>query len=128
MEDRSLDDFLDAGSDGAEASADDADVDVNDADADPGDSDTDANDAAAAPADATDESADVAAEAVNDAAAAETGATDAPETPAEPDAVEPAASTYVRLPDGGACAACGETVERRWRGEQGLVCPDCKAW
>jgi len=41
-------------------------------------------------------------------------------------AVEPAASTYVGR--SGECAACGETVARRWHSDDGLVCPDCKEW
>ncbi|WP_255152388.1 DUF7573 domain-containing protein [Halorarius halobius] len=41
---------------------------------------------------------------------------------------EPAVSTYAFSPGGAACAACGETVEKRWRDESGLVCGDCKAW
>ena len=30
--------------------------------------------------------------------------------------------------EGADCAACGATVERRWQGESGLVCGDCKEW
>lgn len=45
-----------------------------------------------------------------------------------PDEVEPARSTYAWSPDGADCAACGATVERRWRDESGLVCADCKGW
>ncbi|WP_276259416.1 DUF7573 domain-containing protein [Haloglomus litoreum] len=63
--------------------------------------------------------------------AAET--TDAPTTGDDatflpPDQVEPARSTYDWSPGGAACAACGATVEARWRDEPGLVCADCKAW
>ncbi|SFP38759.1 MULTISPECIES: DUF7573 domain-containing protein [Halolamina] len=48
--------------------------------------------------------------------------------------------TYTSTPDGAACAACGESVETRWRAGEGgaadetdldpdaLVCPDCKEW
>lgn len=69
------------------------------------------------------------------------------ETADDPAEREPAATpslTYTSSPDGAPCAACGETVEKRWRageggvsadGESGgvddpdaLVCPDCKAW
>lgn len=49
-------------------------------------------------------------------------------TPVEPASVEPMAPTYARSTAGGACAACGATVEVRWRDDAGLVCPDCKAW
>lgn len=36
--------------------------------------------------------------------------------------------TFDWSPDGAACAACGAVVERRWRGDPGLVCSDCKDW
>jgi hypothetical protein len=42
--------------------------------------------------------------------------------------VDPAVSTYDWRPDGAACAACDEVVERRWRGEVGFVCESCKKW
>jgi hypothetical protein len=45
---------------------------------------------------------------------------------------DPAVSTYEWSPEGGECAACGRTAERRWRSdgerEGALVCPDCKEW
>lgn len=46
------------------------------------------------------------------------------------ESVEPAAveATMAFAPDGADCAACGATVERRWQGESGLVCADCKEW
>lgn len=44
------------------------------------------------------------------------------------DAVDPAEPTYAWSPDGGTCAACGETAETRWRHEGAYVCPDCKEW
>jgi len=44
------------------------------------------------------------------------------------DAVEPAVSTYVWSATGGECAACGATVDRRWRQDDELVCPECKEW
>ena len=44
------------------------------------------------------------------------------------DAVEPAVSTYAFSPDGATCAACGAVVEKRWRDDGDLVCPDCKQW
>jgi hypothetical protein len=31
-------------------------------------------------------------------------------------------------PAGATCAACGAVVERRWRQDDALVCPDCKDW
>lgn len=44
------------------------------------------------------------------------------------DAVEPAVVTYDVSPDGAECAACGETVTRRWRDDPGMVCGECKEW
>ncbi|WP_436911387.1 DUF7573 domain-containing protein [Halosimplex marinum] len=46
----------------------------------------------------------------------------------DPSTVEPAESTYAWSRDGGTCVACGETVDRRWRADDGLVCVDCKEW
>jgi hypothetical protein len=42
--------------------------------------------------------------------------------------VEPVVSTAEWHSVGAACAACGATVERRWHGEAGAVCADCKEW
>lgn len=47
---------------------------------------------------------------------------------AEPDAPEPAVSTYRWSPDGVACDDCGETVERRWLDGDDYVCAECKEW
>lgn len=45
----------------------------------------------------------------------------------DPDAaVEPARATYGW--ESYDCARCGSAVDRVWRGEEGLVCPDCKEW
>lgn len=52
--------------------------------------------------------------------------TDTADTDARSDEVEPAVPTYVGRT--GECAACGETVRRRWQSEDGLVCPGCKTW
>jgi hypothetical protein len=76
-------------------------------------------------ADASDEATDEDAEGVatDDAASDEEGAS----TPAVPtDEVDPAVSTYVGW--AGECARCGETVRRRWRSDDGPVCPACKSW
>ncbi|WP_225333036.1 DUF7573 domain-containing protein [Halomicrobium urmianum] len=43
------------------------------------------------------------------------------------DDVEPAETTFAWSPDG-VCEACGVGAERRWRGEAGLVCGECKEW
>jgi len=53
------------------------------------------------------------------------GATDAK---SDDDRPGPAVSTYAWYPGGGECAACGAAVERRWRQDDDLVCPDCKEW
>ena len=42
--------------------------------------------------------------------------------------VTPAVSTYAFSPDGAPCGACGTVVEKRWRDDGDLVCPDCKQW
>jgi hypothetical protein len=42
--------------------------------------------------------------------------------------VRPAESTMGWTPGGAVCAACGRSVERRWRDDGRLVCPDCKEW
>ncbi|MFO7925316.1 MAG: DUF7573 domain-containing protein [Halobacteriota archaeon] len=42
--------------------------------------------------------------------------------------IDPAVSTYAWSADGSVCADCGDTVERRWRDGDRLVCVDCKAW
>jgi hypothetical protein len=42
--------------------------------------------------------------------------------------VRPAESTMDWTPGGASCAACGRSVERRWRDDGRLVCPDCKEW
>ena len=44
------------------------------------------------------------------------------------DAVTPATTTHQWAPEGVCCDACGQTVERRWESEDGLVCADCKEW
>ena len=43
-------------------------------------------------------------------------------------AAEPASPTFDWTPDGAACAACGERVERRWTDDGRLVCAACKGW
>lgn len=100
-EDASLTDFLPA--DGDESSAED-DEEPPAADDDPGDD-------PARTAGTTDEDAD-----------------DATSEEVEDRGVEPAAATATWTPDGGACADCGASVERRWRDGEALVCGDCKDW
>lgn len=54
----------------------------------------------------------------------------AADTDSPADAVEAAAPTHGWTPGGAPCAQCGETVERRWRADdgEGMVCDDCKEW
>jgi len=44
------------------------------------------------------------------------------------EAADPATVTYRWDPDGGVCARCEATVERRWRDDGAFVCGDCKEW
>lgn len=119
MDDTSLDDFLDAGED--DEGVEDGD---NEGVADAPDSDT-TPDASGDDAPATEADAD--AHDAGDGPATEADA-DAPDTDDSAVDVEPATTTYQWTPAGATCAACGETVERRWRGDEGLVCPNCKEW
>ena len=81
--------------------------------------------------DATEQAADEPAETEADTGAEmaadepETGDDIDPKTAAD---VEPAATTYAWDGAGSACAACDETVERRWQQEGDLVCVECKDW
>ncbi|MFA1609411.1 DUF7573 domain-containing protein [Halobellus rubicundus] len=126
--DRSLDEFVGGGSDGAETDSDgddhDAGVDVDaDSDSDP-DVDESADSDPGIDTDAESNSVpDVDADIESDADSDESGHPD-------PQDVEPAAATYRWEPDGAECPACGATVERLWSGEdgKGQVCADCKDW
>ncbi|MFY4811563.1 DUF7573 domain-containing protein [Haloarcula sp. AONF1] len=53
---------------------------------------------------------------------------EASDSEASTDAVEPAVTTYAWSPDGAACADCGAVVERRWTQDGVLVCGACKSW
>jgi hypothetical protein len=44
------------------------------------------------------------------------------------DETSPATVTYAWDDAGRECAACGETVTKRWTGEEGMVCGACKSW
>ncbi|ELZ34081.1 hypothetical protein C474_03950 [Halogeometricum pallidum JCM 14848] len=116
-EDRSLDDFLGgesdgddesdggAGSDGAET------AETVDATGDSSsDSDSDSHDRA----DGTD--------------AAGESAPPTTDSAAPSDSVDPAVGTYRWDPEGVACAACGETVNRLWLDDGEQVCEACKEW
>lgn len=64
----------------------------------------------------------------------EAGTTDADGGSETTEATAPPTLTYTSSPDGDECAACGETVQNRWRAGEGaedpdaLVCPACKSW
>ncbi|WP_336358552.1 DUF7573 domain-containing protein [Haloarcula sp. CGMCC 1.6347] len=53
---------------------------------------------------------------------------EAPDSGASTDAVDPAVTTYAWSPEGAACDECGEVVERRWTQDGLLVCGACKCW
>lgn len=99
--------------------------------------DTDAHDTVDA-ADTTDSTnaADAEEDAENDETGAPEGASDPPDAATEVAGdeeapaltVHPAESTMDWTPGGAACAACGSTVERRWRDDGELVCLGCKTW
>jgi hypothetical protein len=116
--DRSLDEFLGGASGGDDGSNSDGDEpgegaeDADEAD-DPSPGETGADGGAP----------DGDAEGNDEDATDEEVAALAPRT--EPPAIE---VTMAFAVGGAACAACGETVRRRWQGEAGLVCPDCKEW
>lgn len=128
MEDRSLDEFLDTGSD------DDGDP----SEEEPPDSDLDGADSSGASTEeqsATDATDETSASDPPENGDTSTEPSDESQSTGEPSLepavtydVEPAVSTFVRVPDGDSCAACGATVERRWHSEDGLVCADCKEW
>jgi hypothetical protein len=129
MGDRSLDDFLDGDDDGddTEESPDRAEEAVDDDPADTADGDregaeTDVDDEPDASADGIEGETGEEGEVDDD----EADEGDGPRV--DPTTVEPAEATYAWSGDGNTCAACGETVERRWRSDDGLVCPDCKEW
>lgn len=116
----SLEDFLDAGGDAEgeasgsrEAAESSESVDLADAEADAVDGGTD----------------DQALETAEPGAGTET-----PDPKAVSGTAVPAEITYDWSPDGAACDACGEPVERRWRAGEGaddpaaMVCGDCKDW
>jgi len=66
-----------------------------------------------------------------DATEAETASSEdgEPAADGEPTAdIEPAKTTYAWSDEGATCEDCGETVERRWQQDGGLVCIDCKDW
>jgi len=149
-ENRSLDDFLggDGDADGAEATA---ETDESEATAETDESEATAEtDESVAMAETdelgspVDESDTEATTAIDDAGAAadadgtvdaddaddpgDADAMGADEGIEEPADAEPAAATYRWDPEGGACADCGATVERRWRDDGAFVCADCKEW
>ncbi|WP_424017565.1 DUF7573 domain-containing protein [Halorientalis pallida] len=76
-----------------------------------------------------DEFADAGGDSDADASDGTDGDSAAPAEPAtDSDPVDPAASTYAWSEAGAVCTACGESVARRWRDGDDLVCADCKEW
>lgn len=85
--------------------------------------DGDGSDANAEPAEPTDPE-------PADANATEGEETEVGEEASEEDAATdptPATVTYQWAPNS-ECAACGESVPRRWQDDGAMVCEDCKAW
>jgi hypothetical protein len=136
-EDASLDDFLDAGDDDGESPvATEPEATDDDGEAD------DVATAGETRGDAAGEGGDDAAGEGGDGDAGEGGDGDAGEggdgdaagteasdhDPPSTADVEPAVSTYTWAAAGGVCATCGETVDRRWRADDDLVCAACKEW
>jgi len=102
MEDRSLDDFLDAG----EEPSDDSSEDDH----------SESAEAETADSEAVDE----------ELREAETNEEGSPAV--DPAAVEPATTTSRFAPDGATCEGCGERVTRFWVNDGEQVCRTCKSW
>lgn len=73
-------------------------------------------------------------EATSEASTTADSSTDSATTTDAEGTTEPATVTYAWSPEGDACDACDETVDRRWRAGEGaadpdsLVCDGCKEW
>lgn len=114
MRNTSLDEFLDAGSESEESA--EAEAGAAEETADAGGAEE-----AVEPVEEPEPSGDETPE-----AEAETPETD-DDTPS-PEDVEPARATLDFSPGGATCESCDETVERRWRDGDAMVCADCKEW
>ena len=76
-----------------------------------------------------DRDADDATDAVTRTAVDTTGDSGTESNPTDGDAPPaPTAPTFAWVPDGVACARCGESAARRWRDAGDMVCPSCKTW
>jgi hypothetical protein len=127
MEDASLDDFLDARDserDGGEAGTDAAEAERDGGEAGTDDADRSVDGERPADGHARGDERDAAGDDQRDADASDPAATAA----VDPAAVDTATTTCAWTADGEPCGSCGDLAERRWRGEAGLVCPDCKDW
>lgn len=128
MRETSLDEFVDPGEDGDDADPDDettGDISGETADGDAGAAETTAGSTTTGAATTASEGQD------EPPAADESGAAAGAAAEGDPDedtAVEPAVSTLDWRPGRAPCAACGESVERRWRDDGELVCSSCKTW
>ncbi|QSG06619.1 DUF7573 domain-containing protein [Halapricum desulfuricans] len=116
-QDATLEDFLDEG--GSSADSSDANADEA-ADERPGES------AADSPGEQPDGRADEQpGEPTDEVPSKEVPGPASEEPPGE---IDRATSTMSHRARGGACAICGDVVERRWREADDLVCRDCKNW
>jgi hypothetical protein len=116
MDDASLDDFLDGGSD--------------DPGAESGEKASGGSESPSAEADETadEEPSQTPSETADETADGEDAAVGDGTVATESDGVPPAESTFAWSSEPVACAACGEAVQRRWRGDGELVCRACKSW
>jgi hypothetical protein len=113
-EDRSLDEFADAGSDDGSAG------DSPDAEGKPDDPDGErATDASAAEPTGSEPT---------DPESTDPQPTDSEPPDSEPIDADPAIPTATWTTDGDACDRCGESVSRRWTDGDELVCAACKEW
>lgn len=141
-DDASLDDFLDAGGDQGETAESGVDAQGDETPAGESEPDETGPDESRASDDGPDESGTAAADGDLDAGSGDAvdvesraeggesggGDVESGDERAPPSSVGTATPTHEWTPDGAACDACGGTVQRRWRGEPGLVCEDCKDW
>lgn len=58
----------------------------------------------------------------------ESDATEGVDTAGTEHEVSDTTTTYEWSPSGVDCAACGATVNRRWRDGDRVVCAECKEW
>ncbi|WP_302082388.1 DUF7573 domain-containing protein [Salinibaculum rarum] len=92
-------------------------------------SEDDSEERATADGDASATDATDTADATNEADTADSDVERADDEPPEDgDAVEPAQTTSRWDADGVVCTECGDSTERGWESQTGLVCAACKEW